>query len=61
MADEIDHANDYVERMREYLVQQAKSKPMPKGEPGECDWCGYHSPRLVRGHCAKCRDELCLD
>lgn len=56
MADEADIANDYLERMQ----QQALSKPrpeMPKGEPGECDWCGEDSPRLVNGYCARCRDE----
>lgn len=31
------------------------------GHPGECEWCGEHSPRIVRGACAKCRDELNLD
>jgi hypothetical protein len=61
MADEIDHANEYAERMRDHALRQARGKPMPKGEPGECEWCGYYSKRIVRGHCAKCRDELGID
>jgi len=61
MADDIDKANDYAERMREYLIRQSQGQAIPEGNPGECEWCGYHSERIVRGHCAKCRDELALD
>lgn len=59
MADEIDRANDYAEAFREAALKQARPE-MPKGEPGECEWCGEHSARLVRGHCARCRDNLGL-
>jgi len=29
---------------------------IPAGTPGECDECGEHSPRLIGGRCAPCRD-----
>lgn len=38
------------------IRQRAAS--IPKGQPGECVWCEEHSPRLVGGHCARCRDLL---
>jgi hypothetical protein len=61
MADDIDRANEYVERMREQLIKQHQGSVIPKGEPGECKTCGIHSERLVQGNCARCRDEFGLD
>ncbi len=58
MADEIDRANDYVEAIREAAIASRKSAIIDPGQPGECDWCGRDTPRLVRGLCAPCRDEL---
>jgi len=29
---------------------------IPTGMAGECEDCGEHSPRLIRGRCAPCRD-----
>jgi hypothetical protein len=60
MADEIDRANDYAEKMREAAL--AANRPeIPEGSPGECDWCGEYTPRLVNNACAKCRDDIGLD
>ena len=57
MADEIDRANEYVEKLREVALQAPRPE-MPKGEPGECDWSGERNLRIVKGYCPPCRDEL---
>ncbi len=59
MADEADIANDYWEKLQAAALSSVRPE-MPKGEPGECEWCGEHSRRLVRKACAKCRDEFNL-
>jgi len=61
MADDIDRASEYAERMREYLVRQHRAAAIPEGRPGECDFCGEESPRIVNGYCAKCRDQYGFD
>lgn len=35
-----------------------RAAAIPKGEPGVCDECGLHNPRLVKGICSPCRDTL---
>ena len=57
MADDIDRANEYVDKLREAALQAPRPE-MPKGEPGECDWCGERNLRIVKGYCPPCRDEL---
>lgn len=49
--------------MREMIEQdiavravQLRAAQIPAGEPGECDFCGEWSGRLVGGACAPCRD-----
>lgn len=37
-------------------VLEAAAK-MPKGEPGDCRYCGEESQRLVGRACARCRDK----
>lgn len=56
MADAADMAQPLEE---EHLARSlaAARAPVPAGEPGECESCGNDSPRLVRGRCARCRDE----
>ncbi len=58
--DDIDRAQE-----REQLATAAAialaARDLPAGEAGECDFCGEHSPRLVRSACARCRDEYGLD
>lgn len=39
----------------QHVLQQAAA--IPKGEPGECRFCGEDSPRLVGRACARCRDK----
>lgn len=60
MADEIDIANDYAQKMEERNVAaiRAAAANIPAGESGECYECGEESKRLVRGLCAQCRDKL---
>jgi len=60
MADEADIANDYMERVQTAVMRAPRPK-MAKGEPGECDWCGEYTLRLVKRACARCRDEHKLD
>ncbi|KQM65814.1 hypothetical protein ASE75_06180 [Sphingomonas sp. Leaf17] len=56
MADAADMAADLYEAHRERSIAAAR-QPIAVGVPGECDTCGDDSPRLVRGECARCRDE----
>jgi len=60
MADEADHANDQADLINESYIRAARAD-IPPGEPGECEVCGEHSPRLVNRVCAPCRDEFNLD
>jgi len=60
MADEIDRANEYIDAMTAAALKKVTAE-IPKGEPGECDWCGEYTPRLVNNACAKCRDDIGLD
>ncbi|WP_230770594.1 conjugal transfer protein TraR [Sphingomonas sp. Leaf4] len=55
MADEMDLA---AELEQEHLQRsiRAACQPITIGVAGECEECGYDSPRLVRGRCAPCRD-----
>lgn len=39
---------------------QAKAKHMPAGTEGDCNECGEHFSRLVKGLCGRCRDYLRL-
>jgi len=57
MTDDIDRANERAEQLRQAALD-APRPPMAKGVPGECDWCGEHSERIVKGYCPPCRDEL---
>lgn len=59
MADEADVANDYAERwLKDALT--ANRPEIPEGRPGDCEWCGEYTPRLVKRACARCRDEYKL-
>lgn len=57
--DEVDRANDEVERGLAEALRQA-AKPIQEGQPGECDLCGEWSWRLINGACAPCRDKYKL-
>lgn len=57
--DDVDRASELIdEHNQASLRKQLKiAARIPKGVPGECEYCGYHSLRLVGGACAPCRDE----
>ena len=57
--DEVDQANDQAEQRLSILIKRA-SKPLAKGEPGECELCGEWSGRLIEAVCAPCRDRYKL-
>lgn len=60
MPDEIDRLQELRDIENDNLVRTATRAEIPAGEPGECQHCGEHSPRLVNTSCAPCRDELGL-
>ena len=45
------------DRYKEEAIERAKAAAvLVQGVPGECEYCGYDSPRLVNNACAPCRD-----
>ena len=62
MSDDVDHANDHIERLEAAAIGevQARCASQPAGVPGECDLCGEWMVRLVDGACAPCRDRYKL-
>lgn len=58
MADEIDIANDYAQKMEERNVAAIRkaAAQIPVGVAGICESCGLESKRLVNDMCAPCRD-----
>lgn len=60
MPDMLDHAQEIIEQQHERDMRNAGvgSFVLPTGTPGECVDCGYDSPRIVDGRCAKCRDSV---
>ena len=59
MADQVDEASERTQIMLDEGLARINAD-IPDGEPGECDWCGHLSPRLVGGACAPCRDRYRL-
>lgn len=57
MADDADRAQRDTEQ---YEAAIPRNYEIPKGGAGECVECGGHSPRIVNGRCAPCRDLLGL-
>lgn len=59
MPDDIDLAQE-----RDYISTtasiRANSRDIQPGEPGECEYCGEWSGRLINGACAPCRDKYKL-
>mgnify|MGYP000364323162 CR=1 FL=1 len=61
MVDEVDTLAEVREREDSFLWKKAQEKAakIPIGEVGECLECGRKNlPRIVNGHCGRCRDEL---
>lgn len=58
MADDADRADMSIESVIDWRVSEAtrKAASIPAGEPGDCDFCGEWSGRLVNGACSPCRD-----
>lgn len=57
MADEADISDERQAAFTQAEIARIrKAADLPVGEPGECEYCGEQSPRLVRGACAPCRD-----
>jgi hypothetical protein len=56
MADEVDIAQEYIEREEEARRAAIEPYELAPGVPGDCDDCGEWSGRLVEGVCAPCRD-----
>lgn len=54
MADDVDRAQEHIER--EEAARKPQPYRLPAGQPGECDMCGEVSGRLIEGVCAPCRD-----
>lgn len=61
MADICDLAQAIIELESEAIRRSIRLTPMVVGKPGECDYCGVTSPRIVHGACARCRDGRKLD
>lgn len=59
MADLADLAQDVIDQELQECIAAAR-KPLPPGEPGDCNMCGEESPRLVGGACARCRERYKL-
>lgn len=53
-----DYAAEVTQEMTDAAVSGIRAKAhIPPGKPGDCDLCGEHSQRLIRGACAPCRDK----
>ena len=59
MADDADRAGERIEAELDRNIAAAR-KPLAEGEPGECEWCGEWSGRLIGGACAPCRERYKL-
>ena len=62
MPDEIDNQleRDAVLDNANILEHRRRAAAIPVGQPGECEYCGLESKRLVGGACAPCRDRYGL-
>ena len=58
MSDDIDqmHERNALAEAAHLAAVRAKAMIDP-GEPGDCDFCGDWSGRLIKGVCAPCRDK----
>lgn len=61
MPDEMDFVGEQIEAFLESAISDVCRKAeIPAGEPGECENCFEETPRLIKRHCARCRDKLGL-
>jgi len=69
VADEIDATNERIEKETALFEAEARRQAaeIPKGEPGECFYCGEHFARVVyipsvdECACGRCRDKRGLE
>lgn len=57
--DEGELADEHITRLLNADVDQVRQKAslIPAGVEGDCELCGEHFARIVRGACARCRDK----
>lgn len=60
MADPIDNAQDREQLDRELAIASRPSPVLAPGAPGDCEYCGEWSGRLIGDACAPCRDRYKL-
>lgn len=60
MADEIDLAQEHIEREEEARRASREPFELDPGTPGDCEYCGDWFSRLVGGACGFCRDKYKL-
>jgi len=62
MPDEIDNQleRDAILDRANLDYHRRAAAAIPTGYPGECEYCGHDSKRLVGGACAPCRDKYKL-
>jgi hypothetical protein len=60
--DDADRAQLDAEALENAIAKRRAKSPykMPEGVPGECDFCGEMSKRLINNFCAPCRDRYRL-
>ena len=56
--DDADRAGDHIQNRLDACISHARreAEKIPAGLPGQCDYCGEWSGRLVNSACAPCRD-----
>lgn len=56
--DDVDISGPKMEIIDNAAIDEVRKKAaaIPVGRPGDCDFCGEWSGRLVDGACAPCRD-----
>jgi hypothetical protein len=59
MPDEFDAASEREQAQREEAIK-SNAQPLPPGKPGECEFCGEWSGRLILAACAPCRERYRL-
>jgi len=58
MADLADMAEEHAEPLLNAdIMAIRRQSDIPTGVSGECEGCGEPSERLIKDHCARCRDK----
>lgn len=60
MADEVDLAQEHIEREEEARRASREPFELNPGAPGDCEYCGDWFGRLIGGACGFCRDRYKL-